>query len=587
MNELNISDTNEFSNFYSLDYFYADPALAQKKCLDIFTKVFEAKINHYSLRGLFYTTINRFFIADIKLLEHSLILDNILGYCENNGITSVNLKLHKNNTEVYNFYSKRLNQNGVTTILQLHQDQGYWVNSLTTEKSSLIFKNKLKRFATVLAQFGLLTFNYLLPVKKLIPSKKAVFWHSFANNRQQIDYKFLDSLENDGITAIHPNPYLFKSKPNWNKSIYWLGKYSIGPLRFIRVMKEFIFFRKNFNTILEEFDRDMPYFPRKWNSSTMTKAFYFLTYNLLENALVEKLAKDHDLTIVNLFRGGSAAGLIYSGICKQMYNNKSTTNLLVTHGTEFNVIDHFSYFYLDYNVLPSELITRNWEMQLERDYSHYLKYNHCKLIAGGRIDYQLLQTNVTPHQLQPDTIFVGIVLTYNSETYQNTYISDIITAFEKKYGKQKCEFIIKPRPNRVFKPGNYMSENVNVHNADIYSFLNSIDIICGTVSTFGILTMVVTDGIYCNIPGLYYVPNPQFNGSNLGYSYHESMAPYTFNSQLKLDALLSPYDTFEKLIPGLWERNAGTKKYLTFKENANTFLKDLIYTSLGAGVKEL
>lgn len=579
MASINISDSNDFKDCYPLDHFYADPGTAQKKTLEVFVKLFDAKLNYYSLKGLFYTTINRYFLADIKIFEHPLILGNIITHCKDNQVTEINFKIHPLNKEVYHFYSKVLNSNNITTSCSYHTLAGYWSNSLTTEPFKAILKDRFKRFFTVIGQFFTLLLNSLLPQKNLFPNKKVVFWHSFANNREKIDYRFIEDLEQSGITAIHPNPYLLKSKSNWNKSIYRLGKYSINPFRFLGVMSEFIFFRKNFNKILEDFPDELPYFPKKWNSSTITKTFFFLNYNLLENGLVEQLAKDKELTVVNLFRGGAAAGLIYAGICKQKHQSSTTTNMLVTHGTEFNVIDHFSYFYLDYNVLPSKLITENWENQLNTLYPQYLKYNHCKQIAGGRIDYQLLNTNVTPHVAEPGKIYVGVVLTYNSETYQDSYISDIITAFESRYTKQRCEFIIKPRPNRVFKPGNYMADNVKINQGDIYSFLNAIDIITGTVSTYGILTMVVTDGIYCDIPGFYYVPNQKFNSQNLGYSYHRSMEPYTFN-KTSLNSFLAEFNTTTDLTAGLWKRNEATKDYLVFDKNANEFLNELIVKSL-------
>lgn len=176
-------------------------------------------------------------------------------------------------------------------------------------------------------------------------------------------------------------------------------------------------------------------------------------------------------------------------------------------------------------------------------------------------------------------LHIGIVLTYNSETYEEKYICDIKNSFEKVFTKERCVFIIKPRPNRVFKPGIYMDDNVVIFEKDIYSFLNSIDVIIGTVSTYGILTMVVTDGIYCNIPGLYYIPNSKFSSVNLGYSYHESMNSYTFNSEISLDEYLNN-TTIHSFLTGIWERNKDTKEYLTFDHNSNTFLKDFIIKQL-------
>jgi len=579
MKSLNVSDSNDFLDFHPLDEFYADPEFAQTLCRNIFTEVFKGDFKPFSFKGLFYTSINRYFLADIKILEHPLLVQNIVKYCKANDCEIVNFKIHKSNIELYNYYARVLTGHNIKPNVEFHDSAAYWVNSLTRESFSSVVKGAFKRLSTVLAQFTFLLVNSIFSGNK-IKSDKIVFWHSFANNREKIDHKFIDKLEAKGITTIHPNPYIYKSISNWNRSIYFLGKYSISPWKYLRAVLSFAGFRKSFNKVLEQFPDYLPHYPKKWNYSNMTKTFFFMLYNLLENGIVEAVAKNKAVKTVNVFRGGAAAGLIYSGICKTRYKNENVTGVLVPHGTEFNVIDHYSYFFLDYNILPSELITQNWENQLATKFHEYAKYDQCKLIAGGRIDYELLNASLGKRKATGNKIQVGIVLTYNSETYQNTYISDIKDAFEKRFGKGQCTFIIKPRPNRVFKPGNYMDENVIVSEGDIYSFLNTIDIIAGTVSTFGILTMVVTDGIYCDIPGFYYIPNPKFNKDNLGYSYHQSMESYTFNSKDSLENYLENYENKESLIANLWERNISTKKYLVFNESADEFLNQLILKSL-------
>lgn len=576
---LKISDSIDFIGFDTFDDYYADPSEAQELCRKAFIKIFSAKFDPYSFKGLFYTTINRYFLADIKIFEHPLIAKNIVTACNQAGIKSVQFKIHNKNTELYNYYKNVLVKNGITASAEYHDASSYWQNSLTSEGALSALKTSAKSVVTILAQFVFLLVNYIFPKK--YDFKKAVFWHSFANNREKIDYKFLDTLnEQPDVTVIHPNPYIFKSKDNWNKSIYFLGKYSINPFKYFFTAIKLSGFRSKFNTVLEDFDDLGLHYPEKWNTSTMNKTFLFMLFNLLENGLVEKIAKQREAKVCNVFRGGSAAGLIYSGMCKKKYVNDNVTGVLVPHGTEFNILDHFSYFYLDYNILPSEAIKNTWEEQLSARFSTLFEYNTCKLVAGGRIDYQLLNTNIIRRNPEPGKIVVGIVLTYNSETYQDTYIGDIKNAFEDTYGKGNCVFVIKPRPNRVFKPGNYMDSSVIVFDNDIYSFLNSIDVIAGTVSTYGILTMVVTDGIYCNIPGFYYIPNPKFNSNNLGYSYGAVMEDYTFNSNSGMRVFLNQYPDADALLNSLWDRNLQTKSYLTFNQDANVFLTDFLLKCL-------
>lgn len=580
MKNLYISDTSIFKTHKSFDFFYAEPELGQGLCRTIFTKVFDKQLDFFSFSGLFYTSINRYFLADMKVLEHPLILQNIILYCSKNNCKEVNFKIHANNKELYAYYCLGLNNTGITSTLEFHYEERYWENSLTYEKILVRALNNLKLIVTVLTQFLFISLNYLIPRKSII-AKKLVFWHSFANNKEKIDFQFLDALEStEHYVVIHPNPYLLISKSNWNKSIYFLKNYTISPRRYFNSVIEFVNFRNKFNLELAEFSDLLPYLPQKWNSTTTTKTFLFMLYNLLENGLLENIAMKDKTESVNVFRGGAAAGLIYSGICKKKFGNSAMKNILVPHGTEFNVIDHFSYFFLDFNILPSELISLNWKNQLEEKFKKYLSYNNCELIAGGRIDYELLNTNVQKHLLEEDIIYIGIVLTYNSETYEEKYICDIKNIFEKVFTKDRCVFIIKPRPNRIFKPGIYMDDNVVIFENDIYSFLNSIDVIIGTVSIYGILTMVVTDGIYCNIPGLYYIPNSKFSSTNLGYSYHDSMNFYTFNSEISLNEYLNNNISIHSFLTSLWKRNKDTKEYLTFDQNANSFLKDFIFKQL-------
>jgi hypothetical protein len=578
MKKIKISDSNFSSDYYSLDYFYANPLEGQELCRKLFTKVFDENYEPYTLKGLFFTSINRYFLADIKLLEHPFIIKNIIDFCAKNDINKIEFSLHKLNVEVYNFYSDSLKLHHIETELQLHNEIVFWKNSLTKESIALQIQNAINKCLLIIVQTFLLLFNSVFLKKTKFPNK-IVFWHSFANNREKIDYPFLDNLSKN-VTVIHPNPYLFKSKSNWNKSIYLLGKLSINPMLFFTTLLKLTSFRENFNLLLNEFSEEIPFLPKKWNSSSITKTFFFFVYNLLENGLLENIARQSNLKSVNVFRGGSAAGLIYSGCCKIKYSNNNMINLLVPHGTEFNIIDHFSYFFLDYNLLPSESIKENWEAQLKDNYQYLQKHNNFELIASGRIDYQLLKIRDNTLKENKKQLTIGIVLTYNSESYQDTYIKDVIDCFENAFGKDMCTFIIKPRPNIVFQSNNYISKNVMVTEGDIYEFMDQIDIVIGTVSTYGILTMVVTDGIYCNLPGLYYLPNPKFNKNNLGYSYHNSMEDYTFNDKKSLSNFINSYNNSSDFISQLWSRNLKTKSYLTFDKDANLFLEEFIISKI-------
>lgn len=582
MNKLVITDSSSYSEHFLFDYFYPSPLVCQDLNRELFETIFGKKVNFYSAKGLFQTTVNRYFLTDIKVMEHPLILKNILQYCKENGVDQLELLVSEKNRRMSDFYVKNLIKQNVNVHVNFHTNKVYWKNSLTQTVGN--FKKKLKIAVTVLAQFTMLLLNYLF--KKVNWNKKKVLlWNSFANNRQKIDYIFLDKLEqNKELIVVHPNPYLLKSKTNWNKSIYWLGEYSMPPGKFLKVVFSMLPFRKKFNLALEEYKDTIQYTPEDWNIDVLQKTFYFFIYNLLMGYLMEKTAENKDIKIFNVFRGGSAAGLIYSGICKQKNNPPNYTSILLPHGTEFNPIDHFSYFYLDYNILPSQKITENWEDILSKKYGQLLRYSMCKNVAGGRIDYAFLQkeVNTEKRNLRGNKKYrIGIVLTYNSESYQQAYIASILNLFSSVF-TEDIEFVVKPRPNLPYVPNEELSKATNliIDKGDIFPFLNSIDMVVGTVSVYGVLTMVVTDGILCDIPGFYYFPNKSFSIEDLGYSYHSSMNNYCFPKEIDLKKFISGFTTFDEFIDAINQANSQTKDMLVYNGDPYGYLQEMILEKL-------
>jgi hypothetical protein len=570
-NDLQITDSHSTEYLKSFDFFYPPPKIAQDLSQAIFKTIFTQKIEPFSFGGLFNTTLNRNFLSDIKIVEHPLILQNIIDHCRKYNYSVIHFTIHRSNIELYNYYQVGLIYAGIQSNLIYHDNKHYWKNSLTKESLRLRVFNGFKLWCVVLAQTFLLIINSCLFWRR-ISGGNILFWHSFANNREKVDYTFLDELENQkGFKIIHPNPYKLISSTNWNKSMYFLNGYTIRPFKYIKAVLELFRFKSKFNSQLSQYSDLLSHIPTKWNSSSMTKAFLFTLYNLLETGLLENIAKCRNVKSLHVFRGGSAAGLIYSGIAKMEFNPSKMINILVPHGTEYNLLDHYSYFFLDYNVLPSELIVENWNKELNEKMLDYQSYNRCKLIAGGRIDYEPLNSFIP--KSKSDLIHIGIVLTYSTDLYQENYLDSIIRTFESFFGINKCVFVIKPRPNVAFDSTKLRKPNVIIFNNDIYSFLSTIDLVIGTVSSYGSLSMVVTDAIYCRVPALYYILNPRFNKNNLGYTYHQSMEEFTFNDELELEKYLKDNLDFPSLLTDLAKKNSQTFRYLKFDKNAFDFLK--------------
>ncbi|SEO26811.1 hypothetical protein SAMN05192574_106343 [Mucilaginibacter gossypiicola] len=579
MGKLVITDSNQFPEHFLFDYFYPSPGLCQDLNRNIFATIFEKDISFYSLEGLFDTTINRYFLTDIKLMEHPLLVKNIAAHCKQNNISELSLLIHNNNNKLGEFYSEALKAHGIQVTVDFHSKTVYWKNSLS--RSEKVFNKKLKLAATVIAQYFILLINFM--VKRVQwKGKKVILWNSFANNREKIDYAFLDKLYNEGnALVIHPNPYLLKSKTNWNKSIYWLGQYSISPGKFLAFAFSLLSFRKSFNKILAKYEPFLGSIPEAWNADVLLKTIYFFEYNLLMGSLIENLSKDPELNVSSVFRGGAAAGLIYAGVCKRKYRANHINHILVPHGTEINPIDHFSYFYLDYNILPSNKIKKNWDAILHGQYSQFMKYNYCENVNGGRIDYSFLQEQLAGNKnagKNGSKLRIGIVLTYNSDSYQQYFINSIVESFTKSLPDTEIEFVVKPRPNLPYTPEEKLAKNPNlkIDKQDIYSFLNNIDMVIGTVSVYGVLTMVVTDGILCDIPGIYYYPNKNIPQADLGYSYHSSMNGYSFAQEPELLNFLKNYSNKQDLLKGVIALNDATKEYLVFDGNPYDYLEALM-----------
>jgi hypothetical protein len=580
MEKLILTDSNEFTEYYLFDYFYPSPGLCQELNRDIFKTIFKNNTPVYTLQGLFETTINRYFLTDIKIMEHPLLVKNVVDYCKLKSINNVELLIHNDNDRLGAFYKKSLEDSGINTVVNFHSNTVYWRNSLTRSNKTL--KKHTKLVCTIAVQFLILSTNYLFK-RVNWRGKKLLLWNSFANNREKIDYKFLDKLsKNNDLIVVHPNPYLLKSKNDWNKSIYWLGKYSINPIKFLFFAFSLISFKKKFNKILSGYQPFLGFIPEDWNADVILKTIYFFEYNLLMGNLMEEISIDTELKVSSVFRGGAAAGLIYAGLFKQKYNAKNIHNILVPHGTEINPIDHFSYFFMDYNILPSEKIKDNWNNILADCFPDTLANNRCENLNGGRIDYAYLQEQIKQRKNtteSDDKLRIGIVLTYNSESYQQYFINSILETFTTSLPGTEIEFIVKPRPNLPYTPDEKLANNPNlkIDKKDIYSFLNSIDLVIGTVSVYGVLTMVVTDAILCNIPAIYYYPNKNIPKEDLGYSYHSSMEQYSFSSENDLNGFLQVFHEKKDLLIGITELNDITKEYLVFEGDPYLFLEELIY----------
>lgn len=559
----------------TFDYFYPNPELAQEYCRKIYTTILGKRFSLSSIDDNYDTVINRFALVDIKFLEHPLIIQNIISYVKDHEIITVIFNVHHQNINLAIHYKQSIVKQGIAVDICCHQEKYYWKNTLSKSGFVTNFINVIKFFFVGLFQVLLLLLNKLSPFKYHIKDN-TIIWHGFANNREKVDYKLLNKFQEQGFNVLYPNPYIKQLDYSWNKSIYFLSAYSANPYTFLKLVINLLFFKRKFNQLNDRFKPIIDNIPTRWNSNALFKVKLYLVLNHLSGSFIRNVSRiENQHKIINVFRGGAAAGLVYSGVFKERYQNKNIYNYLVTHGTEFNVIDHFSYFYLDYNVLPSIPITNNWNFQLENRYTNIKQYNKCTYVAGGRIDYELLALEVNKHNkaANGNTRYIGIVLTYLTVNYQSKFIKEVIQSFSNKFKEEDIIFLIKPRPNVKFiYDSELYGENLSIHNGDIFSFLNKVDLVVGTVSIYGVLTMVVTDAIYCNIPAIYYLSNNKFNASNLGYSYHISMDDYTFSSIEQLNKFISSASSLNECFENIMEANKKTSEYLQFNTSPSSFL---------------
>lgn len=465
-----------------------------------------------------WLSLTRFGLQNNKIVALEALVSELKQF------DSIHFTLHKKNKYLGQYISKRLPHSRVEYSSRNYK---YWKNGLSIDIHSSITASIMFFILTYLWLILSVVLGFFWPKKKI-----DIEWMNFANNKSTVDLPLIDQLSNQGtkvgvpafLPTFRKNNFYFFSSRRFNFSDLTIIMYELS-------FNSFKFFEKVLANVNSELSTNYPLeFPVSLRSQ-----FLLLHQYLYSNYT-------NNVEAICLFRGGNASGIWHEAL----FSERKT--ILMTHGTEFNIIDHDIYKYLDLNILPSEIIVRNW---LEEDKG--LDAN--RLTGLGRPYYEALRNRVKLRNLEKGPI--GLVLTYSSDARTESFISDI-NFLAAKYNKS---ILIKPRPNFT-NDLSYVTDmqNAEVWDGDIYSFLGEVSLVVAGVSDYGVLGMTVTDAISLGIPSLYYTQgvDPQ----ECGYSYSSVMSGFIYEELKSLKLLSDSHSQYSTLLEAVRDANIPTREQL-------------------------
>ena len=437
---------------------------------------------------------------------------------------NIHFSLHRKNKYLGQYISVHLPQSRVEYS---KRNYNYWKNG---------FSINIHSSFTASIMFFILTYLWLMlsvVVGFFWPKKKIdIEWMNFANNKKTVDLPLIDRLSNKGIKVGVPAFF-----PTYRKNKFYFfstRRFNFSDLTIFIYELSFYSFR-SFKEVLASVNSELSTnYPLEFPISLRSR--FLLVHQYLYSNYTNKLEA------ICLFRGGNASGIWH----ESLFTQRKT--ILMTHGTEFNIIDHEIYKYLDLNILPSEVIVRNW---LEEDKG----LDPEKLTGLGRPYYEALRNRVKQRSLKEGPI--GIVLTYSSDARTQSFISDI-NFLAKKFNKS---ILIKPRPN-FSNDLSYLEDinNAEVWEGDIYSFLTEVSLVVAGVSDYGVLGMTVTDAISLGIPSLYYTQG--VDPEECGYSYSSVMSGFVYEELNQLMLLWDSHSQYSNLLEAVKDANLPAREQL-------------------------
>lgn len=522
---------------HSIEIYFPSPEVKQRHSWEI------TSVNDY-LKGKFdYDTsdvvaalLNRMTTMGVDLTLYSGLLENIKERLTYEGCEFVALELSPKNKKFGIWLTDELEAFGVSVALSFHSHR-----SISFSCSDSGSAGNLK--ATVSFFFQALIMTILSVMGAIYrgvfgrgASEIDIFWMSFANNRERVDFPFLSKLHSSGLNVAHLNSSKFKRPTRFSVNAYF--DYRLAPtiLSATRIVITFMLFHRCLKDVLIRIQEETALkFPLNYRSSHTAKLWvHALNSCLLAEAIKIQAA---DRNIVAMYRGGNADGIV---LISEFTNAKVT---LLPHGTEFDCIDHNTINWITANFLPSEKVVTKWRVN-ERQAAH------VDLVATGRLEYQELRNAFVPAS-RKELLTVGVVLTYGSSQSARNFVSSILNIFSKTT-LGEVQVLVKQRPNLTHDLQE-LSQDPMLKQFDggINDFLNEASLVVVGLSPFGVVGMVGYDAISLGIPTLYYFPDTRFSLDQLGYSWPDEANPIAFQTESGLTDFLCGFDKSESLLEHL------------------------------------
>ena len=534
--KLVINDIKDDDN--SIQKYLPSPRKKQedsKKITDTNLFLKNINLNIIDSESIYFSMLNRITTNSYDLTLYSGIVSNLTEYILKNRITELHIFFSKCNKALADFLEKEIKEKtkGIVIYIQLSKRES--IEFSITKKNQI--KSRIKNAVNALVLVSLVLISIIWgyfsrPFKQKKRSYDCI-WMSFANNKEMVDLKLFEKLDKENLSVIHLDTRGIACKVKNSKIVYFLNNFSLSIKALQLIIVRLFLFSEKEKIILKKISKKTGLsFPKTFNKKYESRfCLQYINTVILFYAVKKYLSHNKKANLI--FRGGNADAIV---ICSLL---KNTNVILLPHGTEFYPIDHNTINYITYNLLPSKKIVKNW-------YSDDYQDSNVKLLPIGRPYYQSLRNvvSINKGKLRNKVKTIGIVLTYGSSQDAISYIDQIVESANSSI--EEFNFLIKQRPNlsHDLSESKYIDE-FEVFDGDIYSFLNEIDIVVVGISPFGIVGMVGTDAIYCDIPTIFYFGDRSFSISDLGYSWSSELDKTAYLTQSCLTELFQNKTTNE------------------------------------------
>lgn len=503
-----------YDDISSITQYYPSPQKKQehsRRITDYNNYLKDATYDNINSNDIYYSIINRMTTVIYDFTLFSGIVENIQEKLVESGVNTLVLKFNKKNYGLYSYLKRSLTSTIVT--IEFHNADCIEFNIKDSENISRVSFAIINFTIVFFFVLTLVLSNFLKVIYKIFSKVKLesdCLWMSYANNRESEDYNIIKQLVSEGVNVIHPQVFPIKKKSPYTKYVLFYPHFTVKHKAVMAIISSLRVFYREDILIGQMCKSSKLSFPLHYQLSKRIKILLHYINSIVLSDITNNIEKPEHKRIKLIFRGGNADGII---LATTIEHNKV---ILLPHGTEFYPIDHSTINFIDTNILVSQEAVINWS-------NDNYQSRKVDLKPFGRPYYKYLEDSILSssknNSLRPK---IGIVLTYGSNKETINFIDQVIDATQ--YIKGEFDIIIKQRPNLRHNLSNSKyRDSLQEFEGDIFAFLSCIDLVVVGVSPFGVVGMVGTDAIYCDIPTIFYFGDKTFSKYELGYSWSDAL----------------------------------------------------------------